>query len=234
MITLRKAKERGVTSIDWLESRFSFSFDHYWDDRFHHYSDLRVLNDDRMQAKGIFELHPHDNMEIYSYVIAGELAHKDSMGVSDVVKAGEVQGMSAGTGILHSEENPSASSANHFLQFWVYPDKNNYQPRYEKKFFSVNDKQNRLAVIISPDSRENSLHIRQDCLVYASLLEQDKQALFLPRKGRKIYLHLPVGRISINGQELSAGDGAFIAEEDRLTITGSEPSGSELVIWDLK
>ncbi len=229
MIILRKGEERGRADHGWLKSFHTFSFADYHDPSEMGYGDLRVINDDRVEPSKGFGTHSHRDMEIVSYVVEGELAHKDSMGNTSTITRGDVQRMSAGTGVLHSEYNPSSSSLVHFLQIWILPEKKGIEPGYEQKHFSEEDKLNRLLLIVSKSGREGSVSLNQDADIYAALLD-GAEASHRMGPGRIAYLHVVKGDIRLNGLDLSSGDGAKIRNEDTLFLSGK----GELLLFDLK
>ncbi|MHB1100465.1 MAG: pirin family protein [Burkholderiales bacterium] len=229
MIVVRKSGERGHAMHGWLESYHSFSFADYFDPEQMGYGDLRVINDDRVAPGQGFGTHPHNNMEIISYVLEGELAHKDSMGNASTIKRGDVQRMSAGTGVMHSEFNPSGADPVHFLQIWILPDAKGLAPGYEQKHFAIEEKLNRLRLVASKTGREGSVSLNQDTDVYAAQL--DKAAVSHESGiGRIAYLHVAQGNIDLNGIALSTGDGAKISGEDEIRLEGS----GEILLFDLK
>lgn len=229
MIVPRKSGERGHADHGWLKSFHTFSFADYHDPAQMGYGDLRVVNDDRVEPAKGFGTHPHRDMEIISYVIEGELAHKDSMGNSSVIRRGDVQRMSAGTGVLHSEFNPSSSSPVHFLQIWILPEARGIEPSYEQKHFPDPVKLNRLRLIASRSGREGSVSLNQDADVYAALLDKSEVSHRM-RTGRIAYLHVVQGEISLNGLPLVSGDGAKIECEESLVLSGS----GEVLLFDLR
>ncbi len=231
MINLRKSEDRGHANHGWLDTRFTFSFARYYDPEFMGFRSLRVLNDDRISPGAGFGEHPHDNMEIITYVLDGSLAHRDSTGSVSVITPGLVQRMSAGTGITHSEFNASKTDSLHLLQIWIEPDTMNIEPGYEEKSFETTDKLNRLRLIASPDGRDGSTTIRQDALVYATVLEQGGAVEYRPETGRHQWLHIATGDAELNGTPVSAGDGAAISDETLINLTGIERA--ELLLFDL-
>lgn len=212
MYKYRKASDRGITKTDWLDSKHTFSFAGYYDLHNMGFGPLRVINDDIVAPKTGFGLHPHDNMEIISIVLSGALEHKDSMGHKEVLKAGEIQKMSAGTGIFHSEYNNSDKEPVHFLQIWIIPSKFNIMPAYEQKFFPENI--NEFVIIASPDCRENSFKIVQDAFIYRCILEKQKFVNYQVFRNRKIWIHVAEGKVNVNRMVLSSGDGLGISGED--------------------
>lgn len=225
MMVLRPAAERGHTHIGWLDSRHSFSFGSYYDPRFRGFSDLLVINDDRVQPGAGFGTHPHRDMEIISYVLEGSIEHRDSMGEHSRLGAGEVQVMSAGTGVRHSEYNASNSDPLRFLQIWIIPDRAGYEPRYAQQDFSESQG---ISLVVSPDGRDNSLPIRQNASIYQLKLS-DQTEEFATSAERTYWLQVANGSMNVNGQDLEAGDGAAIWDEDRLRI-GAKGSTDALLI----
>jgi redox-sensitive bicupin YhaK (pirin superfamily) len=231
MIQIRRAEERGHADHGWLNTWHSFSFNTYYDQRFMGYRSLRVINDDRVAPDKGFGMHPHQDMEIITYVLAGALEHKDSMGNGSVIRAGDVQRMSAGTGIVHSEFNPSIDEPVHLLQIWIYPEQNGFQPGYEQKTFSPADKTGRLCLIASPDGRDRSVSIHQDALLYATIVEDNKTLRMPTHENRHLWLHLARGQALLNDQHLHSGDGAAISGEPDIHLTGID--NAEVLIFDL-
>ncbi|MBI3771821.1 MAG: pirin family protein [Gammaproteobacteria bacterium] len=231
-LELRPATERGIANFDWLDSRHTFSFGHYHDPLQIGFSDLLVINDDRVKPGRGFSPHPHRDMEIFSYVLEGALEHKDSMGNGSVIRPGDVQIMSAGTGITHSEFNHSVDEEVHFLQIWVVPDRKNVEPRYQQRYFSVPDKRGRLKLIISPNGEHGSLSVYQDVRVYAGCFDGDESADLLLGSGRNAYVHVARGSISLNGVKLHAGDGARARHARRLSLAQGE--NAEVLVFDLR
>ncbi|MFN0040294.1 MAG: pirin family protein [Burkholderiales bacterium] len=231
MITLRKSGERGFADHDWLKSFHSFSFAGYHDPLHMGFGPLRVINEDRVLAGGGFGKHPHRDMEIISYVLSGELEHKDSMGNGSVIRPGDVQRMSAGTGVFHSEYNPSARDLVHFLQIWIEPSDLGLPPDYEQKHFDVSARRGKLCLIASPDGRGGSVTIRQDAQLYAALLENDETVSHTIDSGRRAYLHVARGAVVANGQSLGAGDALKISGES--VIRMERGVGAEVLLFDL-
>ncbi len=231
MITIRKAADRGHTNIDWLDSRHSFSFGDYYDPRNMGFGPLRVINDDRVGPGGGFGAHPHRDMEIISYIVSGALEHKDSLGTGSVIRPGDVQRMTAGTGIRHSEFNPSANEPVHFLQIWIMPEQKNLTPGYEQRTVTDNEKRNRLRLIASYDGRNESVTIHQDADVYASLLEKDQSVRHNVAGNRLAWLQVIRGTVTLNGNKLETGDGAAIEQEGQLEIIAQDES--EFLLFDL-
>lgn len=232
MLQIRKSDDRGHANHGWLNSYHTFSFGNYYDPAFQGFSDLRVINEDRVQPGQGFGAHSHRDMEIVSYVLEGALEHKDSMGNSSVIRPGDVQRMTAGTGVTHSEFNASSAEVVHFLQIWLLPDRPGYEPGYEQKYFSPEEKRNRLRLIASPDGRDGSVSIHQDAYLYGALLDQGANVdhEFIP--GRNGYLQLVRGTVTVNGQHLQTGDGAAIRDETHLTLWADEDA--EILLFDLR
>jgi redox-sensitive bicupin YhaK (pirin superfamily) len=235
MIQVRKSKERGHAQHGWLDSYHTFSFADYYDPKHTGFRDLLVINEDRVNPGEGFGTHGHKDMEIVSYVLDGELAHKDSMGSGSTLKYGDVQRMSAGTGVRHSEFNGSKETLAHFLQIWITPKKEGIKPSYEEKKFSAEQKQNKLRLIVSPDGKEGSLQINQDALIYATLLDEGKDVSLSLGKGRHSWVQVARGSIELSGSfdgvVLSEGDGAAISEEQKLQLKAKKPS--EVLVFDL-
>lgn len=231
MITVRKAEERGHFDFGWLNTYHTFSFGDYYDPRFMGFSDLRVINEDYVEAGRGFPTHPHRDMEIITYVLKGGLEHKDSMGNGSVIYPGEVQRMSAGTGIRHSEANPSRDESVHLLQIWIMPNRGGVAPGYEQKFFADEEKQGKFRLIASEDGREGSVTIHQDADVYAALLEDGEELVQTLRPARNAWLQVARGAVEVNGQLLKQGDGAAVSNEESLKIVGRKPA--EVLLFDL-
>jgi redox-sensitive bicupin YhaK (pirin superfamily) len=231
MNEIRRSNERGFADHGWLKSFHTFSFADYFDPEHVEFGPLRVINEDRVQAGAGFGTHSHRDMEIISYVLEGELAHKDSMGNGSTIKPGDVQRMSAGSGVRHSEFNPSPSEAVHFLQIWIQPAERNIEPSYEEKRFAPAEKRGRLRLIVSPDRADGSLLIHQDARVYAGLFTGDERADLEVARGRRIYLHVARGALTANGTRLEAGDALRISDEGKLTLSGAHDA--EVLVFDL-
>ncbi|HVO57893.1 MAG TPA: pirin family protein [Dongiaceae bacterium] len=231
MITVRPSKDRGHADHGWLDTRFTFSFADYYDPKHVHFRTLRVMNDDRIAGGGGFPTHPHRDMEIVTYVLEGALAHKDSMGNGSVIKAGDVQYMSAGTGVAHSEFNASKSEAAHLYQIWMFPDKAGYEPAYDQKTFSDADKRGQLRLLVSPDGRDGSIKIRQDNELYAAILGEGQTVKHRLNPERHAYVQVARGSVTLNGQTLGEGDGAQISQEQALELTGVKEA--EVLVFDL-
>jgi redox-sensitive bicupin YhaK (pirin superfamily) len=231
MQQIRKSQERGRAEHGWLSSRHTFSFAEYRDPRHMGFGPLRVINEDRVQGGQGFGTHGHQDMEILSYVLDGALAHKDSMGNGSVLRYGDVQRMSAGTGVRHSEFNHSPDETVHFLQIWIFPDRNGLAPSYEEKRFEVADKRGRLRLVGSPDGREGSVVIHQDAFLYAGILDGDDRATHTLQPGRGVYVHVARGSIEVNGEKLSAGDAMQATDLD--TVELANGSDAEVLLFDL-
>jgi redox-sensitive bicupin YhaK (pirin superfamily) len=232
MLEVRKAGDRGVGKLDWLDASFTFSFGPYHDPEQIGFSDLRLLNDDRVKGGGGFATHEHRDTEVFSYVISGELAHKDSTGYGSVVRGGDVLTMSTGTGITHSEFNHSPTEPVHFLQVWLVPDRTGMAPRYGQKHFSAADKRGRLTCIIAPDERDGALPLYLDGCVYAGLVDGAERAEVSLAPGRYAYVHIIRGQVNVNGTTLEAGDGARIRHESRVVCSAGRDA--EVLLFDLR
>ena len=232
MLTVRQADNRGVANFGWLDSRHTFSFGHYYDPKFMGHGPLRVINEDRVKPGQGFGTHGHRDMEIISYVLDGALEHKDSMGNGSVIRPGDVQRMTAGTGVQHSEFNHSAAEQVHFLQIWIVPERDGLEPSYEQKTFAQEDKRGRLRLIGSRDGRQGSITIHQDVDLYATLLGPDEAVSHALPAGRGAWVQVVRGRISVNGEILSAGDGASVVKPGQLRLAGGE-AGGEALLFDL-
>jgi redox-sensitive bicupin YhaK (pirin superfamily) len=231
MLTLRRAEERGRANFGWLDSRHSFSFGHYFDPKHMGFGPLRVINDDRVAGGGGFPTHPHADMEIISYVLEGALEHKDSLGTGSVVRPGDVQRMSAGSGVRHSEFNASRTDPVHFLQIWIVPETKSLEPSYEQKTFSDADKRGKLRLVGSRDGRDGSVTIHRDVDFYATVLgENDKVAHDL-KPGRVAWLQVASGTATVNGEQLYPGDGVAIEEAGKLELSGT--SDAEILVFDM-
>lgn len=232
MITARKSEDRGHFNHGWLDTYHTFSFASYFDPQFVEFGPLRVINEDRVDGGMGFGTHPHRDMEIISYVLEGELAHKDSSGGGSTIRYGDVQRMTAGTGVAHSEFNPSKSERAHFLQIWIHPERNGLEPGYEEKTFAPESKRGRLRLIASADASDGSLKIHQDAKVYASIVDEKTLLEHRLEDGRKGWLQVARGSVTLNGIGLKAGDGAAIEGEHLLSITGTDVE-SEFLFFDL-
>jgi redox-sensitive bicupin YhaK (pirin superfamily) len=231
MFTKRYKDNRGPTDMGWLKSMHSFSFGHYMDPEHMGFSVLRVINDDRVVPGAGFGTHPHNNMEIISFVLDGELAHKDSMGNGSVIKVGDVQLMSAGSGVSHSEYNNSSKDGVHFLQMWVMPNVKNAPPTYQQKSFLTEDGRNRFTLAVSPDGQDESLIIRQDARMYVGRFDEEFEYKFSLKPDRKYWLQLAEGIANINGDEARAGDGYAIMSESELRILSK--TQTKIVFFEL-
>ena len=231
MLLIRRSDERGRANLGWLDSRHNFSFADYHDPRYMGYGPLRVINEDRVEAGQGFGTHAHRDMEIVSYVLEGELAHRDSMGNGSVIRRGDVQRMSAGTGVQHSEFNHSQSSPVHFFQIWLFPDRRGLPPGYEEKHFEDAAKRGRLKLVASRDGRDGSVVIHQDADLYAALLSAGDEVTHTTERTRKGWVQVASGAVTVNGEQLDAGDGAAIGYEETVTIRCLEDS--ELLLFDM-
>jgi redox-sensitive bicupin YhaK (pirin superfamily) len=230
-IVVRPAEARGRADFGWLDSRHTFSFGDYYDPQQMGFGVLRVINEDRVQPGGGFETHAHRDMEIISYVLEGALEHRDSIGTGSVIRPGDVQRMSAGTGIRHSEFNHSQSEPVHFLQIWLLPKEQGLSPSYEQKTFVESEKRGRLRLVASSDGRDGSVIIHQDAEIYASILNEDEQVKHALPAGRG-WLQVVRGAVEVNGHSLRAGDGTAVNDEPVLTVTG-ESDDAEILLFDL-
>ncbi|HUH31825.1 MAG TPA: pirin family protein [Rhodanobacter sp.] len=232
MMQIRKAADRGVAEHGWLSSRHTFSFASYMDPEQIGFSDLRVINEDRVAPGQGFGTHPHRDMEIFSYVLEGALAHSDSMGTGSVIKPGDVQLMSAGTGVTHSEFNGSDDAPVHFLQIWIVPKQPGGKPVYQQRQFAEAEKRGHLRLIISPDGRDQSLRIQQNTVVYAGLFNGDESATLTLPADRHAYVHVARGSIELNGERLAAGDGARLRNPQTLQFGAGKEA--EVLVFDLR
>ena len=232
MIDIRRSEERGGGDFGWLKTQHSFSFDTYHDPRFMGFRSLRVINEDWVQAGHGFPMHPHRDMEIITYVLDGAIQHQDSMGNGSIIRPGDGQGMSAGTGVRHSEANASKTEAAHLLQIWILPDRRGHEPGYEQKAFPEAEKCGRLRLIASPDGVDGSVTIHQDAKLYASLLNPGQAVKHELGKGRHVWLQVARGAVELNGQSLNQGDGAAISDEPQLTVKATKDA--EVLLFDLQ
>jgi redox-sensitive bicupin YhaK (pirin superfamily) len=230
MLTVRKSGERGHADHGWLDSRHSFSFADYYDPAHMGFRALRVINEDKVAVGGGFGTHPHRDMEIVSYVLDGALAHKDSMGTGSTITPGDVQRMSAGTGVRHSEHN-AGKSAVHFLQIWIVPEQTDLPPSYEQKRYTDEEKRGALRLVASRDGRDGSVTVHQDVSVYATRLEKEDRARLELAKGRHAWVQVARGSVFLNGRKLEQGDGAALSEEPVVELSGGE--GAEVIVFDL-
>jgi hypothetical protein len=231
MIRLRKATDRGHADHGWLDTWHTFSFADYYDPQHMGFRALRVINDDVVAPGRGFGTHPHRDMEIVTYVLEGALSHKDSMGNASTIVPGEVQRMSAGTGVMHSEFNHSKTDRVHLLQIWLLPDRTGLAPSYEQTFFADEEKRGRLRLVASPDGAEGSVRIHQDARLYATLLAPGEEVAHALAPGRHAWVHVARGKASLDGQPLEAGDGAAVSAQERLTLRGE--GHAEVLLFDL-
>jgi redox-sensitive bicupin YhaK (pirin superfamily) len=231
MWEIRKSAERGYADHGWLQSRHTFSFADYFDPAHHNFGVLRVINEDRVAPGQGFGTHGHRDMEILSYVLEGQLAHRDSMGNGSVIVPGDVQRMSAGRGVQHSEHNPSAREPVHFLQIWIQPAIAGISPSYQQKHFSAPEKRGRLRLVASPDGAEGSVLLHQDAKVYAGLYDAGERTTFALNERRLTYVHLARGTISVDGTVLDAGDALKISDVASLQL--QDGAGAEVLVFDL-
>lgn len=231
MLIVRKSNDRGYADLGWLKSHHSFSFAEYYDREQMGWGNLRVINEDRVAPGMGFAAHGHRDMEILSYVLSGALAHKDSLGNGATIPPGDVQRMSAGHGVTHSEFNPAVDTATHFLQLWILPDERGLAPAYEQKAFPLTDKLGRLRLIASPDGADGSLTIHADARLYVGLFDGSESAQLALAPGRKGYLHVARGRLTVNGLLLDAGDGLKLEDEPQVTL--SDGTDAEVLVFDL-
>jgi hypothetical protein len=231
MNEIRRSEERGYADHGWLKSFHTFSFADYFDPKHVEFGPLRVINEDRVQPGAGFGTHGHRDMEIISYVLSGELAHQDSMGNGSTIRPGDVQRMSAGSGVRHSEFNPSKSAGTHFLQIWIQPNQTNIEPSYEEKRFAPREKRGRLRLIASPDRAEGSVLIHQDARIYAGLFDGAEQADLTVQNGRRLYVHLAQGSLTANGIALDAGDALKITHKAQLHL--EQGREAEVLVFDL-
>jgi quercetin 2,3-dioxygenase len=232
MLLIRHASDRGRANLGWLDSRHTFSFADYHDERFMGFGPLRVINEDRVQPGKGFATHGHRDMEIISYVLDGELAHKDSMGNGSVIRPGDVQRMTAGTGVQHSEYNNSLTDIVHFLQIWLFPAQRNLPPGYEQRMFDTASKRGTLKLIASPDGREGSVTIHLQADIYAAVLAPGESVTHATTHERKLWLQVARGAVIVNGEALDAGDGAAIAYDDKVSIESR--ADSEVLLFDMR
>lgn len=231
MIQIRKANDRGHASYGWLHAHYTFSFNRYYDPKFLGFRSLRVMNEDRVQPGQGFGMHGHEDMEIVTYVLEGALEHRDSLGNGEVLRPGELQRMTAGTGIRHSEFNPSASEPVHLYQIWLLPERNGLEPGYEQKAFPLDERQGRLRLVASRDGRDGSLLIHQDASLFLGTLDENQQVTVPIALGRHAWVQVLRGEVDLNGQPLATSDGAAVSEESTLAITALNPA--EVMVFDL-
>jgi redox-sensitive bicupin YhaK (pirin superfamily) len=231
MITVRQAKDRGHFNFGWLDTSHTFSFGDYYDPRFMGFRALRVINEDRVAPGRGFPTHGHRDMEIITYVLEGGLEHRDSLGTGSVIRPGEVQRMSAGRGVRHSESNPSESESVHLLQIWILPDEEGIEPSYEQKAHADEEKRGRLRLVASPDGSDESVRIHQDARLYAALLEPGQEVVHQLGPERHAWLQVARGAVALNDRPLKQGDGAALSREQSVRIVGTEPA--EVLLFDL-
>ena len=231
MFEIRRSNERGHANHGWLDSYHSFSFADYYDPEHMHFGALRVINEDRVAGGQGFGAHGHRDMEIVSYVLEGALAHRDSMGNGSTIRPGDVQRMSAGTGVRHSEFNGSPADTAHFLQIWIIPDAPGGAPGYEEKRFTDEEKRGRLRVIASPEGAEGSVKIGANARILAGLFDGDERAEFDVPAGRRVYVHVARGAVTVNGEALGAGDAAMIVDVSKVTLDKGD--NAEVLLFDL-
>lgn len=231
MLTIRKSNARGASDFGWLDSKHTFSFGHYYDPANMGFGALRVINEDIVDGGAGFGTHPHDNMEIISYVLDGALAHKDSLGTGSVIRPGDVQRMSAGTGIAHSEFNASANDPVHFLQIWVLPEERGLAPSYEQKSFPPEERQGRLRLVGARDGRDGALTIHQDLDLFVATLAKGDAVTHTLRPHRKAWVQVTRGTVSVNGASVAAGDGAALTDETEVRLAAND--NAEVLLFDL-
>jgi redox-sensitive bicupin YhaK (pirin superfamily) len=231
MIIVRPAEERGVANFGWLDSRHTFSFGHYYDPRHMGIGALRVINDDRVAPGGGFDTHSHQDMEIISYVLEGAMEHQDSIGTGSVIRPGDVQRMTAGTGIAHSEFNHSRAEPVHFLQIWIVPERKGLEPGYEQKTFPLEERRGKARLVASRDGRDGSLTVHQDIDLYTSVLEAGDEVAIALRPERSAWVQVARGAVTLNGTGLKEGDGAAVFDTATLTLTSD--TGGEVLVFDL-
>ena len=231
MISIRKANERGHFNFGWLDTYHTFSFDRYYDPDYMGFRSLRVINEDGVHPGRGFPTHSHRDMEIITYILEGALEHRDSMGNSSIIRPGDVQRMSAGTGVSHSEANPSQTEPVHLLQIWILPERKGLNTSYEQKFFAEDLKRDKLALVASREGRDGSVTVHQDVSLYASLIDEGSDVTYQLQPTRYAWLQVARGAVAINGLDFNQGDGAAIKDEAKLTITGREQS--EVLLFDM-
>jgi redox-sensitive bicupin YhaK (pirin superfamily) len=231
MITIRKAEERGHFDFGWLNTYHTFSFGDYYDPKQTHFRTLRVINEDLVQPAHGFPTHGHRDMEIVTYILQGALQHRDSLGTGSIIRHGDVQRMTAGTGVTHSEANPSPDTPVHLLQIWIFPREQGLEPEYEEKKFSDDEKRNKLRLVVSPGGEDGAVSIHQDAKIYASLLDESKEVVHTLANGRSAWLQVAGGSVTLNEVKLKQGDGAAVNQESNLRITAQE--SAEILLFDL-
>jgi len=232
MLTLRPALERGHAQLNWLDSYHTFSFSHYYDPNHMGFGPLRVINDDRIAPRQGFPTHGHQDMEIITVILSGALEHRDSLGTGSIIYPGDVQRMSAGTGIRHSEYNASSTEPVHLLQIWIEPDQRGLPPSYEQKQFPLTDREGRLRLLASPDGREGSITIHQAADLYGAIVQSGDSLSHSLKNDRQAWIQVAQGSLVVNGQSLQAGDGLAITDTPTLEIQGTEQTG-EILLFDL-
>ena len=231
MLTIRRSNDRGGGHYGWLDTKHTFSFSDYWDEKWMGFRSLRVINEDWVAPASGFPTHPHRDMEIITYVLSGQLEHKDSLGTGSVILPGDGQRMTAGRGIRHSEYNPSATDKVHLLQIWIMPDKQGHEPGYEQKSFPEADKRGKLRLIASRDGADGSVKINQDAKLFVTLLSSGEEVKHALAAKRHAWLQVAKGEIELNGEKLRQGDGAAVSDEKGLTIKGTKDA--EVLLFDL-
>ena len=231
MMKIRRSHERGHADHGWLDTRFTFSFADYFDPEHVQFRTLRVMNDDRVAGGGGFPTHPHRDMEIVTYVLEGALEHRDSMGNGSIIKPGDVQYMSAGSGVTHSEFNASETEPVHLYQIWMFPEKKGLKPQYDQKNFSAAEKRGKLRLVASPDGRDGSVKIRQDNDLYVTVLGSGESVKHQLEPDRHAYVQVARGSVKLNGEKLEAGDGVALSEEASIELTGV--NDAEVLLFDL-
>lgn len=231
MYAVRRSEDRGHSSFGWLNSRHTFSFGDYYDRRYMGFGALRVINEDRVAPGAGFGTHPHHDMEILSWVLEGALEHKDSMGTGSVIRPGELQRMSAGTGVAHSEFNASKVDPVHFLQIWLLPERQGLTPGYEQRAFTADDLRDRWCLLASHDGHDRSITIHQDVRLFAAHLTPGHEISYAPATGRYTWLQVAQGGINVGGQDFQAGDGIAWEQPDAITVNAREPS--QVLLFDL-
>jgi redox-sensitive bicupin YhaK (pirin superfamily) len=231
MITIRRAEERGHFDFGWLNTYHTFSFGDYYDPKQTHFRTLRVINEDLVQPAHGFPTHGHRDMEIVTYILQGALQHRDSLGTGSIIRRGDVQRMTAGTGVTHSEANPSPDTPVHLLQIWIFPREQGLHPEYEEKKFSDDEKRNKLRLVVSPGGEDGAVSIHQDAKIYASLLDESQEVVHTPANGRSAWLQVAGGSVTLNEVKLKQGDGAGVSQESNLRITAQE--SAEILLFDL-
>ena len=231
MFTVRKGSDRGATRLDWLDSRHTFSFGDFVDPKHHQFRSLRVINDDRVAPGGGFGMHPHRDMEIITYVLSGQIEHQDSMGHGEIIYAGEWQAMHAGTGLMHSEFNPSDKAPVHLLQIWIFPDRKGHTPGYQQRRFADDETAGKWRLAASPDGADGSLVIHQDARVFQARLEPGQTVRHELAPGRGAFVHVATGAVTVGGQTLAAGDAVAVEDEHVIEVTCEE--AGEVLLFDM-